>query len=124
MREGTHHVLGFTASGLAVVLVYVVPHYVAVGMAKSVAVVLLRILLVRRRVGCRCQYVFENVARRRRLSRDYSVDYSSWLTAASVFPLLEAVLGSKAVGWRAAYRLAAVAVVVDLLFKFRFGVRR
>jgi hypothetical protein len=110
--------------GLAVVLVYVVPHYVAVRVATSVAVVLLRILLVRRRVGAVVNYVFENVARRRRLSRDYSVDYSSWLTAASVFPLLEAVLGSKAVGWRAAYRLAAVAVVVDLFFKFRFGVRR
>ena len=41
--------------GLAVVLVYVVPHYVAVGVAASVAVVLLRILLVRRLVGCRCQ---------------------------------------------------------------------
>ncbi len=110
--------------GLAAVLVYVVPHYVAVGVATSVAVVLLRILLIRRRVGCRCQLRIENVARRRRLSRDYSVDYSSWLTAASVFPLLEAVLGSKAVGWRAAYRLAAVAVVVGFLFKFRLGVRR
>jgi len=31
--------------GLAVVLVYVVPHYVALGVAASVAVVLLRILL-------------------------------------------------------------------------------
>jgi hypothetical protein len=41
--------------GLVVVLVYVVPHYVAVGVATFVAVVLLRILLVRRRVGCRCQ---------------------------------------------------------------------
>ncbi len=108
--------------GLAVVLVYVVPHYVAVGVAASVAMVLLRILLVRR--GAVVNYVFENVARRRRLSRDFSVDHSAWLTAASVFPLLEAVLGSKAVGWRAAYRLTAVAVAVGLLFKFRFGVRR
>jgi hypothetical protein len=110
--------------GLAVVLVYVVPHYVAVGVTTSVAVVLLRYFSSGGEWGAVVNYVFENVARRRRLSRDYSVYYSSWLTAASVFPLLEAILGSKAVGWRAAYRLAAVAVVVGLLFKFRFGVRR
>jgi MHS family alpha-ketoglutarate permease-like MFS transporter len=109
------------------VLVYVVPHYVALGVAASVAVALLRILQgfsIGGEWEAADNYVFENVTRRRRLSRDYSVDQSVWLTAASVFPLLEAVLGSKAVGWRAAYRLAAVAVVVGLLFKFRFGVRR
>jgi MHS family proline/betaine transporter-like MFS transporter len=113
--------------GFAVVLIDVVPDYVALGVAASVAVALLRILQgfsIGGEWEAADNYILENVAKRRRLSHDYSVDHSAWLTAASVFPLLEAILGSKEVGWRATYRLAAVAVVVDLLFKFRFGVRR
>ena len=84
--------------GFAVVLIDVVPYYVALGVAASVAVVLLRILQCFSIGGeweAADNYVLENVAGRRRLSRDYSVDYSSWLTAASVFPLLRQFLAQR-----------------------------
>jgi len=130
-RYGRRHVMFWTLllGGLATVLIGVVPDYATIGVAASVAVVLLRILQgfsLGGEWGAAVNYIFENVTRRRRLSLAIiqSTVALGLLAAASVFLLLEAILGSKAVaswGWRVAYWLAAIAVVIGLLFRFRFG---
>ncbi|MCX8137627.1 MFS transporter [Pyrobaculum aerophilum] len=130
-RYGRRHVMFWTLTlgGLATVLIGIVPDYATIGLAAPLILVLLRILQgfsLGGEWGAAVNYIFENVKRRRRLllAIVQSTVALGLLTAASVFLLLELVLGSNAVaawGWRVAYWLAIIAVLIGLFFRLRFG---
>ncbi len=130
-KYGRRHVMLWTLTigGLATLLIGVVPDYSSIGIAAPAAVVLLRILQgfsLGGEWGAAVNYIFENVKRYKRLMLAIvqSTVALGLLTAASVFLLLEWILGPSAVatwGWRVAYWLAIVAVLVGLFFRLRFG---
>ncbi|MEZ0248071.1 MAG: MFS transporter [Thermoproteus sp.] len=130
-RRGRSHVMLWTLSlgGIATVLIGFVPNYASIGIAAPILVALLRIVQgfsLGGEWGGAVNYIFENLRRRRRLllSLVQSTVALGLLLAAAVFLVLESVMGTAATaswGWRIAYWLAAIVVVVGLLFRLRFG---
>ncbi|MGC9118592.1 MAG: MFS transporter [Thermoproteus sp.] len=117
-----------TLAGLATALIGVVPPYSAWGAAAITAVVVLRLLqglALGGEWGSAVNYLFENV-RRKRL---YMLFVQSGvplglLLAAGVMLALTAIMGTAAVsawGWRIAFLLSLIIVIVGLLFRLKFG---
>ncbi|MEL9991213.1 MAG: MFS transporter [Thermoproteus sp.] len=129
-RRGRSHVMLWTLSlgGIATVLIGFVPNYTSIGIAAPILVAILRIIQgfsLGGEWGGAVNYIFENLRRRRRLllSLVQSTVALGLLLAAAVFLILEDAMGAAVAswGWRIAYWLAAIVVIVGLLFRLRFG---
>ncbi|AEA13530.1 major facilitator superfamily MFS_1 [Thermoproteus uzoniensis 768-20] len=117
-----------TLAGLGTALIGVVPPYSVWGAAAIVTVVVLRLLqglALGGEWGSAVNYLFENVNRKRL----YMLFVQSGvplglLLAAGVMLALTAVLGTAATsawGWRIAFLLSIIIVVIGLLFRISFG---
>ncbi|CCC82016.1 MFS transporter [Thermoproteus tenax] len=115
-------------AGIATALIGVVPPYSDLGALAVAIVVLLRVLqgfALGGEWGTAVNYLFENVKRKRLFMAFVQSGVPlGLLFAAGVLLALTAALGNAAVsawGWRAAFLLSLLLVVIGLFFRFKFG---
>ncbi|ABO07860.1 MFS transporter [Pyrobaculum calidifontis] len=117
-----------TLAGLATALIGAVPSYAQWGLAATITVIVLRLLqglALGGEWGTAVNYLFENVKRKRLFMMFVQSGVPlGLLLAAGVMLAFVQAFGEGATaawGWRVAFMLSLVLVVIGLLFRLRFG---